>query len=54
MPSHPCPQCTLDNTYVDGDHRVCADCGFEWPVEAAAGEIRPSTTTGIPGSSSAP
>ena len=41
MPHSPaCPQCTLENTYVDGDHYVCADCGFEWPVaqEAAAEE----------------
>ena len=28
-----CPQCTLTNTYVDGANFVCADCGFEWPVE---------------------
>ncbi|MFC5577282.1 zinc ribbon domain-containing protein YjdM [Lysobacter niabensis] len=27
-----CPQCTLENTYVDGDHHICADCGFEWPL----------------------
>lgn len=26
-----CPQCTLENTYPDGDNFVCADCGFEWP-----------------------
>jgi len=26
-----CPQCSLDNTYPDGDHWVCADCGHEWP-----------------------
>lgn len=26
-----CPQCTLENTYPDGDNYVCADCGFEWP-----------------------
>ena len=25
-----CPQCTLENTYVDGALMVCADCGFEW------------------------
>lgn len=31
-----CPQCTLENTYIDGEHYVCADCGFEWPVVAAA------------------
>lgn len=31
MPNLPaCPQCTLENTYADGDHYVCADCGFEW------------------------
>lgn len=35
-----CPQCGLDNTYVDGDNHVCADCGHEWPVggSAAAGD----------------
>ena len=31
-----CPQCTLENTYQDGDNFVCADCGFEWPVAANA------------------
>jgi protein PhnA len=30
-----CPQCTLENTYPDGDNYVCADCGFEWPIQAA-------------------
>lgn len=33
-----CPQCTLENTYQDGDNYVCADCGFEWPATAAASE----------------
>ncbi len=32
----PCPQCTLENSYPDGDNFVCADCGFEWPMSAAA------------------
>lgn len=32
----PCPQCTLENTYPDGAHYVCADCGFEWPQAAVA------------------
>ena len=27
-----CPQCTLENTYIDGSNYVCADCGHEWPV----------------------
>jgi len=31
-----CPQCTLENTYADGANLVCADCGFEWPAQAAA------------------
>jgi protein PhnA len=31
-----CPQCTLENTYPDGDNYVCADCGYEWPVNGAA------------------
>ena len=34
----PCPQCTLENTYPDGDNFVCADCGHEWPQAAAASE----------------
>lgn len=33
-----CPQCTLENTYPDGDNYVCADCGFEWPIAAPAEE----------------
>jgi len=35
MPNVPaCPQCTLENTYADGDRYVCADCGFEWTPDA--------------------
>lgn len=33
-----CPQCTLENTYPDGDNYVCPDCGFEWPQHTAAAE----------------
>ena len=33
-----CPQCTLENTYPDGDNYVCADCGFEWPMAVVADE----------------
>lgn len=36
-----CPQCGLDNTYVDGAMQVCADCGFEW---ATAGEAVAAAT----------
>ena len=36
--SNACPQCTLENTYPDGDNTVCADCGFEWPTAAVAEE----------------
>lgn len=31
-----CPQCAQENTYPDGDNYVCADCGHEWPMIAAA------------------
>jgi protein PhnA len=34
-----CPQCTLENTYPDGDNYVCADCGHEWPQSAAANSV---------------
>jgi len=30
-----CPQCTLENTYLDGDNFICPDCGHEWPATAA-------------------
>jgi protein PhnA len=30
-----CPQCTLENTYPDGENYVCADCGHEWPLTGA-------------------
>lgn len=33
-----CPQCTLENTYQDGDNYVCADCGYEWPMNEPAQE----------------
>lgn len=31
-----CPQCTLENTYPDGANYVCADCGYEWPMNETA------------------
>jgi len=31
-----CPQCSLENTYPDGDNYVCADCGYEWPMTAGS------------------
>lgn len=31
-----CPKCAMENTYPDGDNYVCADCGHEWPMAAAA------------------
>lgn len=33
-----CPQCSLENTYPDGDNYVCADCGHEWPMRVGAGD----------------
>ncbi|MXN74127.1 alkylphosphonate utilization protein [Burkholderia sp. 4701] len=30
-----CPQCAMENTYPDGEHYVCADCGHEWSSAAA-------------------
>ncbi|MCW4453703.1 zinc ribbon domain-containing protein YjdM [Flavobacterium sp. MXW15] len=32
-----CPQCTLENTYVDGALWICADCGYEWAAGDADG-----------------
>ena len=31
-----CPLCAMENTYPDGANYVCADCGHEWPIVAAA------------------
>jgi protein PhnA len=31
-----CPLCSMENVYEDGDNHVCADCGHEWPIAAAA------------------
>ena len=37
MPTTPaCPQCTLENTYLDGSNFVCADCGYEWPMAGSS------------------
>ncbi|MFT8422332.1 MAG: zinc ribbon domain-containing protein YjdM [Gluconacetobacter sp.] len=30
-----CPQCTLDETHIEGTNHVCDTCGYEWPVEIA-------------------
>ena len=37
MPTTPaCPQCTLENTYLDGSNFVCADCGYEWAMAVSS------------------
>ncbi len=33
-----CPQCTLENTYLDGGNYVCPDCAHEWPATVATDE----------------
>lgn len=38
-----CPLCAMENTYPDGQNYVCADCGHEWPIAAAA----PATEAGV-------
>jgi protein PhnA len=34
-----CPACQEDMTYPDGANFVCAQCGHEWPMTAAAEEV---------------
>jgi protein PhnA len=35
----PCPQCTLEDTVLQGAQYLCNVCGHEWPAELAeAGE----------------
>ncbi len=31
-----CPICSMENTYPDATNFICADCGHEWPMVAAA------------------
>ncbi len=32
--NHPaCPQCTLEDTHLQGANYVCNTCGYEWPAE---------------------
>jgi protein PhnA len=38
----PCPQCTLENTYLDGDNFICPDCAHEWPASASTDEGEPA------------
>ena len=40
-----CPQCSLENTYPDGDNLVCPDCGYEWPATAATAAADESEET---------
>ena len=30
-----CPLCAMENTYLDGDNYVCADCSHEWSIVVA-------------------
>ncbi|GAA4474070.1 zinc ribbon domain-containing protein YjdM [Gluconacetobacter asukensis] len=30
-----CPQCTLEETHVEGANHVCDTCGYEWPADIA-------------------
>jgi protein PhnA len=32
----PCPKCSKENVYPDGDNYVCADCAHEWSMSAVA------------------
>ena len=30
-----CPQCTLEDTHLQGANHVCLTCGYEWPAEVS-------------------
>ncbi len=34
----PCPQCTLDDSTLQGGNYACNVCGHEWPAELAEAE----------------
>lgn len=42
-----CPQCSLENTYPDGDNFICPDCGFEWSMQDAADEGEAGSGDGV-------
>lgn len=44
-----CPLCAMENIYPDGDNHVCADCGHEWPLVAAAPEESGMTVRDVNG-----
>ena len=29
-----CPQCSLEETHLEGGQYVCDTCGYEWPADA--------------------
>ena len=31
-----CTQCGMPNTYPDGELFICADCGYEWPMQQSS------------------
>ena len=35
-----CPQCALENTYLDGDNFVCPDCAHGWTATEPADEAQ--------------
>ncbi len=41
MPTE-CPKCAQPNVYPDGVSYICADCGYEWPIEAAEAKAESS------------
>ena len=32
----PCSKCGMTNTYPDADLYICADCGYEWPMQQSS------------------
>ena len=34
----PCPVCSMENTYQDGDNFICPDCSHEWSASAQSNE----------------
>lgn len=43
----PCPQCGLENTYPDGDHYICPDCGLEWNAQPGSTDTDEAASDGV-------
>lgn len=42
-PNPPCPKCSSEYSYQDGNLWICPECAYEWTTEQAAESSPPNT-----------